>query len=74
MTRNRLFAVLSRHVRRSGGYRGHLSLLKDKGHMIANLEPSAGCQGHWIKAVIESNGKYTVTNGRNGFSQSYQVK
>jgi competence protein ComEC len=62
-----------------GIWQGHLSLLNDKDHntkedMIANLEPSDQCQGHWIKAVIESNGKYTVTNGRNGFSQSYQAR
>ena len=42
--------------------------------MIANLEPSEQCQGHWIKVAIESNGKFTVTNGRNGFSKSYQAR
>jgi len=57
----------------------HLSLLNDKDHntkedMIANIEPSNECQGHWIKAAVESNGKITITNGRNGFSQSYQTK
>jgi len=62
-----------------GIWQGHLSLFNDKDHntkedMIANLEPSDQCQGHWIKAVIESNGKFTITNGRNGFSQSYQAK
>jgi competence protein ComEC len=62
-----------------GIWQGHLSLLNDKEHntkpdMIANPEPSNECQGHWIKAVVESNGKYTVTNGRNGFSQSYQAR
>lgn len=62
-----------------GIWQGHLSLFNDKDHntkedMIANLEPSESCQAHWIKAVIESNGKFTVTNGRNGFSQTYQAK
>jgi competence protein ComEC len=62
-----------------GIWQGHLSLLNDKDHntkedMIANMEPSDQCQGHWIKAAVESNGKITVTNGRNGFSQSYQAK
>ena len=62
-----------------GVWQAHLSLLNDKDHntkedMIANLEPSNECQGHWIKAAVESNGKITITNGRNGFSQSYQTK
>lgn len=57
----------------------HLSLLNDKDHntkedMIANLESTDQCQGHWIKAEVESNGKTTITNGRNGFSQSYQPR
>jgi hypothetical protein len=62
-----------------GVWQAHLSLLNDKDHntkedMIANLEPSNEFQGHWIKAAVESNGKITITNGRNGFSQSYQTK
>ncbi|MEO8050068.1 MAG: MBL fold metallo-hydrolase [Acidobacteriota bacterium] len=61
-----------------GIWQGHLSLFNDQDHntkedMIANLEPSDQCQGHWIKVVVESSGKFTVTNGRNGFSQSYQA-
>jgi beta-lactamase superfamily II metal-dependent hydrolase len=57
----------------------HLSLLNDKEHntkegMIANMEPTDKCQGHWIKAEVEFNGKVTITNGRNGFSQSYQAR
>ena len=62
-----------------GIWQGHLSLFNDKDpntkeDMIANLEPSEQCQGHWIKVVIESNGKFTVTNSRNGFSRSYQAR
>ena len=62
-----------------GVWQGHLSLLNDKDHntkedMIANLGPSDQCQGNWIKVTVESNGKFTVTNGRNGFSQNYQAK
>jgi hypothetical protein len=62
-----------------GIWQGHLSLFNDKDHntkedMIANLEPSEQCQGHAIKVVVESNGKFTVTNSRNGFSQSYQAR
>jgi len=57
----------------------HLSLLNDKDHntkeaMVANLDATDKCQGHWIKAEVESSGKITITNGRNGFSQSYQAR
>jgi hypothetical protein len=61
-----------------GIWQGHLSLF-DKEHntseaMIANLEDTAECQGHWIKASVEPDGKFTVTNGRNGFRRSYQAR
>jgi len=61
-----------------GIWQGHLSLF-DKEHntsetMIANLEDTAECQGHWIKASVESDGKFTVTNGRNGFGRTYQAR
>ena len=61
-----------------GVWQGHLSLF-DKEHntsldMIANLEDTAECQGHWIKASVESDGKFTVTNGRNGFGRTYQAR
>jgi hypothetical protein len=57
----------------------HLSLLNDQAHntkegMIANLEATDQCQGHWIKAEVETSGKITITNGRNGFSHSYQAR
>lgn len=61
-----------------GVWQGHLSLF-DKEHntspdMIANLEDTAECQGHWIKASVESDGTFTVTNGRNGFRRTYQAR
>jgi beta-lactamase superfamily II metal-dependent hydrolase len=58
----------------------HLSFLdRDPSHntaenMIANLEETTDCQGHWIKASIEPDGKYSVTNSRNGFSKTYQAQ
>jgi len=61
-------------------WQGHLSLLdKDPAHntspdQIANFEESADCQGHWIKASISPDGKFTLTNGRNGFSKTYTAK
>ena len=60
-------------------WQGHLSLLdKDPRHntseqMIANLEETADCKGNWIKASVAPDGKFTITNGRNGFSKSYTV-
>src|ERR1700674_3717973 len=58
----------------------HLSLLdRDPKHntpenMIANLEDTAECKGNWIKASVAPDGKFTVTNGRNGFSQTYAAR
>jgi hypothetical protein len=42
--------------------------------MIANLEPSAECKGNWLKASVDSNGEYTLTNPRNSFSKTYEAK
>ena len=57
----------------------HLSLAADKAHntaeqMIANLEPEAECKGRWLKVEVEPNGKYTVSNSRNGFKKSYTAR
>jgi len=63
-----------------GIWQGHLSLLdKDPHHntseeMIANLEDTPDCKGNWIKASIARDGKFTVTNGRNGFSKTYAAR
>ena len=59
-------------------WQGHRSLL-DPDHntadnMIANLEDTAECRGHWLKASVEASGAFTVTNGRNGFSKSYRAR
>jgi hypothetical protein len=42
--------------------------------MVANPEETADCKGFWIQAVVAKDGKYTVTNGRNGFSKSYVAR
>jgi competence protein ComEC len=61
-------------------WQGHLSLLdKDPSHntpekMIANLEDTADCKGYWIKASVEPNGKFTITNARNSFSKTYTAR
>jgi beta-lactamase superfamily II metal-dependent hydrolase len=63
-----------------GIWQGHLSLLdKDPAHntspdMIANLGETAECAGHWIKASVESSGRFTITNSRNGFSKTYTAR
>jgi competence protein ComEC len=60
-----------------GIWQGHLSLTdKDPGHntapdMIANFEETADCKGNEITAWVGADGKFTVTNGRNGFSKNY---
>ena len=58
-----------------GIWQVHLSLL-DEDHntaenMIVNVEDTAECQGHWIKASVTRDGTFTVTNGRNGFAKTY---
>lgn len=37
---------------------------------LANLEEH--CQGNWIKLAATADGQFTVTNGRNGKSKTYQ--
>jgi len=63
-----------------GIWQGHLSLFDpDKNHnapenQIANVEETANCQGHWLKASVERDGTFTITNGRNGFSKTYKAR
>ncbi len=41
--------------------------------MIANLAAAdAGDQGAWIKASVQKNGTFTITNSRNGYSKTYK--
>lgn len=61
-----------------GIWQVHLSLL-DKAHntsedMIANFEDTAECVGNLIKASVRPDGTFTLTNGRNGFSQTYTAR
>ena len=42
--------------------------------LIANLVPTEGCDGHWIRARLNGDGTYTLLNGRNGFAKTYRVK
>jgi len=42
--------------------------------LIANLEPTAQCQGNVLQVSVDGKGRYTVTNPRNGFSKSYEAR
>ena len=79
--------VTTRHFERmsnspevEGIWQGHLSLLDpDPAHntarqMIANLEDTAECEGHWLRTSVSEDGTFTVTNGRNGFSRTYTAR
>jgi beta-lactamase superfamily II metal-dependent hydrolase len=74
------YARLARLPGIEGIWQGHLALLdQDPKHntseeMIANLEETADCKGHWIKASVEPGGRFTITNGRNGYSQTYMAR
>ncbi len=63
-----------------GIWQGHLSLLdQDTSHntaenMIANLEDTAECKGNWLKASVDRTGRFTITNGRTGYSKTYQAR
>lgn len=63
-----------------GIWQGHLALLdKDPAHntiedMIANLEDTPECKGNTIRATVARDGKFTVTNNRNGFSKTYAAR
>jgi beta-lactamase superfamily II metal-dependent hydrolase len=57
----------------------HRAVNNDASHnaqerLTANLGDTDGCAGAWIRARIDPAGMYTVTNSRNGYSKTYQVK
>jgi beta-lactamase superfamily II metal-dependent hydrolase len=54
----------------------HLSLVTERERntaepLIANLDEEAACTGHYIKASVAQDGRYTITNSRNNVSKSY---
>jgi competence protein ComEC len=60
-------------------WQGHLALstaedVQTGEQMIANMEPTAECKGNLLKASVDSKGRFTMTNLRNGFSKTYQSK
>ncbi len=57
----------------------HRALGNDAAHNTpeahtANLGPSDGCTGAWIRARVNDDGTFVVTNSRNGYSKTYAVK
>jgi len=60
-----------------GIWQSHKSTANDAAHntseqMIANIDPAS--DGHWLKLVVDREGKFTMTNGRNDFSKSYAAR
>lgn len=43
-------------------------------NLIANLGETKDCKGYWIKAALNGDGTYTITNSRNGFTKTYRVR
>jgi L-ascorbate metabolism protein UlaG (beta-lactamase superfamily) len=43
-------------------------------NLIANLGETEGCEGHWIKASVNGDGTFTVTNSRNSYSKTYRAR
>ena len=44
------------------------------GAISSNVGATETCAGFWIRARVDAAGTYTLTNSRNGFSKTYQVK
>ena len=62
-----------------GLWQSHLALASDAAHntaedMIANVEASTECKGHWIRVDVAPSGRFEVTNGRTGVSKMYQAR
>jgi len=62
-----------------GLWQSHLALASDAAHnttddMVANVEASNECKGHWIRVDVGPDGGFEVTNGRTGFSKSYHAR
>ena len=74
-----VFEVLRKSPGLEDIWQGHLALGTPKEvntdeKMIANLEPTAECKANLLKVSVAPDGKYTVTNLRNGFSKTYAAK
>ena len=57
----------------------HRAMGSDDAHnteerLTANLTETDDCEGGFIHAALHSDGAYTLTNSRNGFSKTYRSK
>jgi hypothetical protein len=57
----------------------HRAVANDAAHnapepLTANLGPTPGCRGAWIRARVSDGGSYALTNSRTGQSRTYRVK
>ena len=41
---------------------------------IANTGETEGCEAHWIRASVQPDGQFAVTNSRTGFSKNYRPR
>jgi competence protein ComEC len=62
-----------------GVWQLHRAVDSDAAHnttadMIANDAETKDCTGNWIQASIARDGKFTITNGRNGYSRTYSAR
>jgi beta-lactamase superfamily II metal-dependent hydrolase len=60
-------------------WQGHLALdtpkeVNSPDDMIANFEATPDCKGNLLMVSVDANGKFTMTNLRNGFSKSYRAR
>ena len=71
------------HVKQSPGlvdlWSLHRLIANDAAHnaaepLTANLGNTEGCEGHWIRARVQPDGSFTVTNSRNGVTRTYQAR
>jgi beta-lactamase superfamily II metal-dependent hydrolase len=74
-----VFEILRKSPGLQDIWQGHLAMGTPKEvntdeKMIANLGPSAACPANLLKASVARDGKYTITNARNGFSKTYSTK
>jgi hypothetical protein len=77
---NASFDIMTKTPDIEGIWQGHRGEGNDEMHntaedLIANLSGARDeDQGHWIKASIDADGKFTLTNRRNGYSKSYTAR
>ncbi len=74
-----VFEILRKSPGLEDIWQGHLALgtpneINTDEKMIANLGPSAECKGELLKLSVAPDGKYTMTNARNGYSKTYESK